>query len=50
MPNLQEHHSQDNKRKLIWEATGYKDMYFIHSFVAVPEDHEGIDSIELRRA
>ena len=38
----QEHHSQDNKRKLIWEATGYKDMYFIHSFVAVPEDHEGV--------
>lgn len=38
----QEFRSKNSERKLIWEATENKEMYFVHSFVAAPEDPEDI--------
>lgn len=38
----QEFRSKNSGRKLIWEATENKEMYFVHSFVADPKDSEDI--------
>ncbi len=37
-----EFRSKNIGRRLIWEATENKEMYFVHSFVAYPKDSEDI--------